>query len=77
MSELSELVKALKPEDKSVLRQGVVTATPGGGLISVKWGNSSVASTAQRYLASYSPTVSDSVWGISDGDVILVLGKLA
>lgn len=60
------------------LRQGVVTATATGpNRVTIKLGGSTVAIAGVRYLASYSPTVNDTVFVLANGVDLLVLGKLA
>lgn len=73
---VGDLAKLLNPDPPRSLRQGVVTAVA-APYLSVKWSGSATATPNQRYLASYAPAVNDVVWGIKDGDVALVLGKLA
>lgn len=58
------------------LRQGVVTATAAGS-ISVQISGATTAITGIKYLASYSPTITDKVFLLIDGKDVLVLGKLA
>lgn len=64
-------------ESEAILRQGIVTAVAADGTASVKWGNNATASPSQRCLASYMPLVGDTVWGVRDGDVTIVLGPVA
>jgi len=57
-------------------RQATVTATPGGGVITITLGGSSTAITGVKYLSSYSPTVNDIVQVLMAGPDLIVLGKL-
>jgi hypothetical protein len=57
------------------LRQGVVSATASGS-VSVQISGSTTAITLVKYLASYTPTVSDKVFMLIDGKDVLILGKL-
>lgn len=70
---IDALAKHLRTTDNPILRQGVVTAVAAGSC-SVKWGNATVASPSQKALASYVPVVGHTVWGIRDGDDMVVLG---
>jgi hypothetical protein len=74
----SLLGKIVQQNTSLFLRYGVVSAvTSSPNRVSIKLSGSQTAVVGIRYLASYSPTVSDVVVClVSDSDVI-VLGKLA
>jgi hypothetical protein len=68
-------VSDLKP---AMVRWGQVTATATApNSLSVKLDGSSTATPGLRYLASYTPTVGDTVVAVQNGPDVLVLGKLA
>lgn len=75
--EINDLARQLTPEARAILRQGMVSAVDTAtNTISVKWGNASTASPRQKYLSSYAPVVGDAVWGVRDGDDVVVMGTL-
>lgn len=56
-------------------RQGKVTATPGGGVVTVQLPGSDPVDMA--YLAAYTPAINDTVWVLEMIPDYLVLGKQA
>lgn len=58
------------------LRQGKVISVQTGS-VTVTIGASTVAVPGVKYLASYSPTANNVVWMLTDGETILIIGKLA
>lgn len=76
-----DLAAILAPDDprkRLRLRQGVVTATATvPNRVTLTIGGSTDTVTDVRYLASYSPTIADTVWLLQNGTDLLVLGKLA
>ncbi len=81
----SNLAKVLKDKLQSRdpgfeplrLRQAKVTASPGGGVVTINLAGGTTDLTGCHYLASYSPTVNDIVWALQLGPMLLILGKLA
>lgn len=58
------------------LRQGVVdTVDAGSATVDVTVGGSSTVITDVNYLDSYTPTAGDTVWILSNGPDLLVIGK--
>lgn len=76
-SAVDDVVRALRAatDDGKTLRQGVVDSV-GSGVCAVKWGNNATASPNQRHLKSYYPVVGETVWGVRDENVIIVIGPV-
>jgi hypothetical protein len=71
------LGKIIDSNTSLFLRYGVISAvTYSPSRVSVKVSGSATAITGVRYLASYSPTVSDVVVCILSDNDLIVLGKL-
>lgn len=71
---INDLLRRLKAlEERSTLRQGVVTAT---APLSVTIGASSVAFTGCKRLSSYTPTIGDTVRVEITNGPPLILGKV-
>lgn len=76
--DLAAILATDDPRTRLRLRQGVVTATATvPNRVTITIGGSPDTVSGVRYLASYSPTVTDTVWLIQNGTDLLVLGKLA
>lgn len=75
MSQHADLLRQLAElRTRAKLRIGVVSAT---APLAVKLGGSDVAYTDVRRLASYVPTVGDTVAVLVAGNTLLVLGNIA
>lgn len=57
------------------LRFGTISATPGGGVVTITLGGST--KTGIHYDAGYTPGVNDVVWILQQGSDLLVGGKVA
>ena len=80
MDDLAEVLaqRTVEAGPVTTLRQAVVTDVDGAtSTITVRLGGSTVDVPGVRYLASYSPTVSDRVMVLRAGGDLLVLGDLA
>ena len=76
--ELGTVLNKIVENNKHMfIRFGVVTArTSGNTRISVQISGATTAITGVRYLASYTPTVSDVVVCLINDNDLIVLGKL-
>jgi len=74
--DLHEVFKQIGAQQQPMqLTQGVVSATAAGS-VSVRIAGATDAVTGIKYLSSYSPTVSDVVFMLVNGNDVLILGKL-
>lgn len=76
--DVTAVARALDHRQRTpTMRQAKVTAVNAGPphSVDIMLGGNPVPRV--RYLASYSPTVADSVWLVQFGPDILILGKLA
>lgn len=75
--DLRRIAAELAPRQSSMrLRSGVVVSDE-TGTVTITVGGSTVEIPGIKHLASYSPTPGDTVYMLTDGFDVLILGKLA